>query len=168
VLFDAIFLTLFFLTWALLGGVAWLAWSLRRTAVGAIWALPVALLGGAGGGAAVPLAGLDDGLGIGVSMLAALAAGVVATWAAFATWDGYDLGRRFARFAVHPAAVRRRGTRLWPDAEGRDLLARVAAPPRPPRRAPERHPVAGGRRTASIDSEARGAGGPDRDAGRPA
>ena len=63
-LFDAIFLTLFLLTWAALGALAWITLSLRRRAVGAIFALPCALLGAIGGGAATPLLGLDNGTGI--------------------------------------------------------------------------------------------------------
>ena len=99
-LFDIIFLTLFFLTWVLLGGVPWLIWSVRRRARGAIWALPFAALGGAGGGALVPLAGLDDGTGVGVSMILALIGGALLTWAAYAAWETFDLGLAFARFAI--------------------------------------------------------------------
>ena len=103
VLFDAIFLTLFFLTWLLLGAIPWLLISLRRRAHGALWALPFALLGGAGGGVLVPLAGLDDGWGVGLSMLAAPLGGAALTWAALRVWDDHDLGHRFARWAT-PAA----------------------------------------------------------------
>ena len=103
VLFDAIFLTLFFLTWLLLAAIPWLLISLRRRAHGALWALPFALLGGAGGGVLVPLAGLDDGWGVGLSMLAAPLGGAALTWAALRVWDDHDLGRRFARWAT-PAA----------------------------------------------------------------
>lgn len=99
-LFDAIFLTLFFLTWVILGGLTWLAISVRRRGVGAIWALPFALLGGAGGGVIVPTAGLDDGVGIGVSMMAALAGGGALTWAAYRAWDEYEIGRSFARWGL--------------------------------------------------------------------
>ena len=102
-LFDAIFLTLFFLTWMLLGAIPWLAMGLRRRAHGALWALPFALLGGAGGGVLVPLIGLDDGWGIGLSMVGALLGGVALTWASLRVWDDYALGRRFARWATPSA-----------------------------------------------------------------
>ena len=74
-IFDAIFLALFFLTWLLLGLLAWLALSLRRHARGALWALPFALLGGALLGAA-----------------------------AFRVWDEQALGARFARWATPDTA----------------------------------------------------------------
>ena len=100
-LFDAIFLTLFFLTWILLGGLPWIAVSLRRHADGALWALPFALMGGAGGGAVIPLLGPEDGMGVGISMVGALLGGGFLTGAAFRAWDTYDLGARFARWEVH-------------------------------------------------------------------
>ena len=62
-LVDAIFIALFLLTWSVLGTLAWIALSLRRRAVGALFALPIALVGAIGGGAATPLLGLDDGAG---------------------------------------------------------------------------------------------------------
>lgn len=98
-LFDAIFLTAFFLTWALLGSLVWLAWSVRRNAVGAIWAFPFGLLGGMGGGVLLPLLGLDDGLGVGLSMVGAPVGAVLLTGAAYRVWDDYGLGRRFANLA---------------------------------------------------------------------
>lgn len=99
-LFDALFLTLFFLTWLLLGSLPWLVISVRRRAYGAIWALPFALLGGAAGGVIVPAAGLDDGVGVGLSMLGAVLGGAALTWAAYRTWDAYDVGRYFRRWGV--------------------------------------------------------------------
>lgn len=102
VLFDAIFLTLFFLTWILLGGLPWLALSLRRRAEGALWALPFALLGGAGGGVILPLLGLDDGVGVGVSMIGAAIGGGALAASAFCAWDACALGARFARWEVRP------------------------------------------------------------------
>lgn len=99
-LFDAIFLTLFFLAWCVLGLLPWVALGLRRRAHGALWALPFALLGGAAGGVLVPLLGLDTGAGIGVSMATAPAGSALLSALAFRVWDRYDLGRRFARFAV--------------------------------------------------------------------
>jgi len=102
VLFDAIFLTLFFLTWALLGLLPWLLQSVRRQAHGAIWAFPFTLGGGAAGGALIPLLGLDTGAGIGVSMLTALAGGALLSGLAYRVWDQYYLGPRLARLGVQP------------------------------------------------------------------
>ena len=102
-LFDAIFLTLFFLTWLLLGAIPWLVLGVRRRADGALWALPFALLGGAGGGVLVPLIGLDDGWGVGLSMLGALLGGATLTGTSLRVWDDYALGRRFARWATPSA-----------------------------------------------------------------
>ena len=101
-LFDAIFLTLFFLTWTIEGGLVWLAWSIRRRAYGAIWALPFALLGGAAGGVLVPALGLDDGVGVGVSMLIAPLGGAILTGAAYRVWDDFGLGERLAFLTVRP------------------------------------------------------------------
>ena len=98
-LFDALFLVLFFAAWCALGVLAWIPLSLRRGSVGALFALPFALAGGAGGGAAVPLLGLDTGVGVGASMAAALAGGVLLCAAAYRVWDGFDLGERFAGWA---------------------------------------------------------------------
>jgi uncharacterized membrane protein YeaQ/YmgE (transglycosylase-associated protein family) len=99
VLFDAIFLTAFFLTWALLGGLVWLVWSIRRDAVGAIWAFPFGPIGGMGGGVLLPLVGVDDGLGLGLSMVMALIGAALLTGMAYRVWDDYDLGDRFANLA---------------------------------------------------------------------
>ena len=99
-LFDAIFLTLVFLAWGVLGLLPWVALGLRRRAHGALWALPFALLGGAAGGVLVPLLGLDTGAGIGVSMATAPAGSALLSALAFRVWDRYHLDRRFARFAV--------------------------------------------------------------------
>ncbi|MCY3923023.1 MAG: hypothetical protein OXG27_11615 [Chloroflexi bacterium] len=94
-----IFLILFVATWALLSMLSWIALSLPRRARGALWAAPFALLGGVGGGALVPLAGLDNQLGIGVSMISAVICSGVGGWLSFQVWDAFDLGQRFARWA---------------------------------------------------------------------
>ena len=137
-LFDAIFLTLFFLTWTLLGGLVWLVWSVRRRAYGAIWALPFALLGGAGGGALAPVAGLDTGVGVGVSMLAALVGAAAMTAAAYWAWDTYRMDRWFARWAVRAAQRGQRATRTTSTTTTTT---------------PDVH-LAGRRDTASVDSRA--------------
>ena len=78
--------------------LSWIALSLPRRARGALWAAPFALLGGIGGGALVPLAGLDNQLGIGVSMISAVICSGVAGWLSFQVWDAFGLGQRFARW----------------------------------------------------------------------
>ena len=97
-LFNVIFLILFVSAWSLLAMLSWIALSLPRRAQGALWAAPFAFLGGIGGGALVPLAGLDNELGIGVSMVAAVGSSAVACWLSYRAWDEFDLGRRFRRF----------------------------------------------------------------------
>ena len=98
-LFDAIFVTAFFLTWALLGGLVWLALSIRRHAVGAIWACPFGPIGGMGGGVLLPMLGLEDGLGVGLSMIGALIGAALLTGTAFRVWDKYDFAGRLASLA---------------------------------------------------------------------
>ena len=107
-LFDAIFVALFLLTWGTLGALGWIWLGVRRRAAGAIFALPAALLGAMGGGAAAPLLGLDDGLGIGVSMITALAGGLALCRLAFGVWDRLELGRAFRPLARRRCADRDR------------------------------------------------------------
>lgn len=98
-LFDALFLILFAAAWSLLAMLSWIAICLPRRARGALWAAPFAELGGVGGGVLVPLAGLDNELGVGVSMIAALAGSALCCWLSVRVWDSFGLGARFARFA---------------------------------------------------------------------
>ena len=101
-LVDVIFLILFAAAWLFLAMLSWIALSLRRRAVGALWAAPFAALGGIGGGVLVPLARLDNELGIAVSMLAALLGAGLACSMSFRAWDRFDLGRRFTRWSRRP------------------------------------------------------------------
>ncbi len=96
-LFNAIFLILFVATWLLISTLSWIALSLPRRARGSLWSAPFAAVGGVGAAVLVPLAGLDNSLGIGVSMLAALVGSALACWLAFVCWDRFALGRRFRR-----------------------------------------------------------------------
>ena len=109
-LVDAIFIVFFLLTWSVLGTLVWIALSLRRRAVGALFALPIALVGAIGGGAATPLLGLDDGAGIGVSMVTALLGGALLCQLAFAAWDLLELGRLFLPLARRNHCVDRDGS----------------------------------------------------------
>ena len=109
-LVDAIFIVLFLLTWSVLGTLAWIALSLRRRAVGALFALPIALVGAMGGGAATPLLGLNDGAGIGVSMITALLGGALLGQLAFAAWDLLELGRLLQPLARRKYCAERDGS----------------------------------------------------------
>ena len=98
-LVDVIFLILFAAAWSFLAMLSWIALSLPRRARGAIWAAPFAWIGAIGGGALVPLAGLDNQLGIGVSMIAALVCSAASCWLSMQVWDAFELGERFQRLA---------------------------------------------------------------------
>lgn len=101
-LVDAIFLILFIAAWTFLSMLSWIALSVPRRARGALWAAPFAVLGGIGGGVIVPLAGLDNELGIGVSMIAALVGSGLMSCLAFMSWDSWSLGERFASWSRRP------------------------------------------------------------------
>jgi hypothetical protein len=88
----AAFLAFFFVVWALLGLLPWVAAALWRRGRGVLLALPLALLAGAAGGVAVPLAGADDARGFLFSLGAALLAGGLAT--ALGVWLEGGLVRR--------------------------------------------------------------------------
>jgi hypothetical protein len=98
-LVNLIFLILFAGAWSFLAMLSWIALSVPRRAQGALWSAPFALLGGIGGGAFVPLAGLDNQLGIGVSMVGALCGSALACWLSYRVWDEFDLGDRFRGWA---------------------------------------------------------------------
>ena len=133
--FDTIFLTLFFLTWVILGALPWIIWSARRHARGALWALPFAWLGGAAGGVIVPAVGLDNDIGIGVSMITALLGGLLLTATAYWVWDTSDLDRFFHRFAVQQRVPpRSRATAI-------DLIASQFRPPHETNSSPSPSPL---------------------------
>lgn len=95
-LVNVIFLILFAGAWSFLALLSWIVLSLPRRARGALWAAPFACLAGIGGGALVPLAGLDNQLGIGVSMISALVCSGLSCWLSFQFWDAFGLAGRFA------------------------------------------------------------------------
>ena len=97
-LFTLLFVALFVGAWLFLSMLCWIAWSLRRRARGSLWASPFAAVGGVLGGVIVPLAGLDNDLGIGISMLAALIGASLGCWLGFWLWDRFDLAKRFERW----------------------------------------------------------------------
>lgn len=93
-----IFLILFIATWLLISMLSWIALSLPRRARGSLWAAPFAVVGGIGGAVLVPLAGLTDEVGVGVSMIAALVGSALFCWLGFLCWDHFQLDRRFERW----------------------------------------------------------------------
>ncbi len=73
---DIIFLALLFIMWAILGFIPWLALALIRRGRGVLVALPLAIVGGAGGGVLVPAAGAKDEAGLFLSLGTALVGGL--------------------------------------------------------------------------------------------
>ncbi len=73
-LFDAIFLTIFFSAWALCGLVPWLVLSVKTRGEAGLGMLPLCIFAGIVAGPAVPLLGIDNATGIWVSLAAALVA----------------------------------------------------------------------------------------------
>ena len=63
--------------WGALGLTPWCAVLIAGRGRGALVALPLALAAGVGGGALVPALGGKDGLGFGISLLTAMAAGAM-------------------------------------------------------------------------------------------
>ncbi|UCH86392.1 MAG: hypothetical protein JSU97_07640 [Dehalococcoidia bacterium] len=73
---DIIFLALLFIMWAILGFLPWLALALLRRGRGVLIALPLAVVGGAGGGVLVPAAGARDETGLFLSLGTAIVGGL--------------------------------------------------------------------------------------------
>ncbi len=94
-LFNVIFLILFLAAWGAVGMLVWIGLSLRRRAVGALWAAPFALIGAIGGGILTGVIGWD----VGWSFAVAASASAVCCLLAFRTWDAWNLGERFASWA---------------------------------------------------------------------
>ncbi len=90
-MFTAIFLSLFVGAWLILGFIPWLAFSVATRGHAGLGMLSLCLLTGVVAGLAVPLLGKDDGEGIWISMIAAVAAPALLMTA-----------RRFALPAQHP------------------------------------------------------------------
>lgn len=63
--------------WGAFGLLPWCAALIAGRGRGALVALPLAIAAGVAAGALVPALGREDGLGFGISLLAATAAGVV-------------------------------------------------------------------------------------------
>jgi uncharacterized membrane protein YeaQ/YmgE (transglycosylase-associated protein family) len=81
--FEALALALMLVLWAALGTACWLAGAVARRGRGILPALPLAALGGLAGGLLVPALGRRDGVGLLVSLLAAVVGGLVFTAAGF-------------------------------------------------------------------------------------
>ena len=96
-LFDAIVLILFAASWLAISALSWIILSLRRRARGSLWAAPWSAAGGVGGALLVPLIGITNEVGIGVSMIAALIGSALACRLGFFVWDRLRLDHRFER-----------------------------------------------------------------------
>ena len=72
-LFNAIFLAIFFSAWAICGFIPWLAVSAVTRGNAGLGMLPLCIFAGIIAGPAVPILGLDNVAGIWVSLLAAIA-----------------------------------------------------------------------------------------------
>lgn len=79
--FDALALAILFFVWAVLGCLSWLAVALRRRGRGMLALLPLAMAGGIGGGLLAPALGGKDGLGLVLSLPAAVLGGLALTLA---------------------------------------------------------------------------------------
>jgi len=88
---DIIFLALLFIMWAILGFIPWLALAVLRRGRGVLIALPMAVVGGAGGGVLVPAAGAKDETGLFLSLGTALVGGLALAL----------LGLRLSRIVAH-------------------------------------------------------------------
>ena len=75
--FEVLALALMLVLWAVLGTVCWLAATVARRGRGVLPALPLATLGGLAGGLLVPALGRRDGVGLLVSLLAAVVGGLL-------------------------------------------------------------------------------------------
>ncbi len=79
--FDALALAILFFVWAVFGCLPWLVIALRRRGSGALALLPPAMVGGIGGALLVPALGGKDGLGLVLSLPAAVVGGLALTLA---------------------------------------------------------------------------------------
>jgi hypothetical protein len=73
---DVIFLALLVSIWAILGLIPWLVLAVRRRGRGVLIALPLAIVGGIGGGVLVPAVGLRDVLAVILSVGASILGGL--------------------------------------------------------------------------------------------
>lgn len=73
-MYTAIFLSLIVAAWLLLGFLPWLAWSVATRGQAGLGMLPLCLFGALVAGLAVPVLGKDDGMGMVISGVAAVAA----------------------------------------------------------------------------------------------
>ena len=101
-LFNVIFLILFVAGWSAVGLVAWIGLSLRRRAVGALWAVPFSWLGAMAGGILTGVVRLD----VGWSFLGAALGSALLCSLAFRAWDAWNLGDRFASWSRRSGDLR--------------------------------------------------------------
>jgi len=74
--FDTLALAILFFVWAVLGALPWLVIALRRRGRGVLALLPLAAVGGIGGGVLPPALGLRDAPALLLSLLFAVVGGL--------------------------------------------------------------------------------------------
>ena len=74
--FDVLALSILGFLWAVLGALPWLVIALQRRGRGVLALLPLAAVGGIGGGLVVPALGGKDGPGLILSFLVAVGGGL--------------------------------------------------------------------------------------------
>jgi hypothetical protein len=79
--FEVLGITVLLLIWGIFGAIPWLAVALRRRGRGMLALLPLAAVGGIGGGLLTPALGGKDGLGLVLSPLVAVLGGLALTLA---------------------------------------------------------------------------------------
>jgi len=81
--FEVLALALMLVLWAALGTACWLVGAVARRGRGTLPPLPLAALGGLAGGLLLPALGRRDGVGLLVSLAAALLGGLLFAAAGF-------------------------------------------------------------------------------------
>ena len=84
--FPALALAILIVLWASLGSLGWLLAAAWREGQRVLFSLPVAVVGGIGGGLLVPALDRKDGLGVVISLAAAALAGLVLTVISLQIW----------------------------------------------------------------------------------
>jgi len=77
--FDVLALSILVLLWAILGAIPWLVIALRRRGRGVLALLPLAAVGGIGGGVLPPALGLRDAPALLLSLIFAVGGGLALT-----------------------------------------------------------------------------------------
>lgn len=96
-MFTAIFLILFFGLWVICGSLVWLVVSVATRGEAGMLSLPLAMFAACVAGLLVPLLIRDDGIGLWLSPLAAIAAAGIVVGARLWARDALALERSISR-----------------------------------------------------------------------